>query len=94
MTNRDLEEMYKQMLPSVTAFSPRDSLSEHSSPLGLPKEFSKMEQKLQEGLASALLDDMDFVYNKVKCRRIEGILPKPNKLVEEEMMTFSQRGNR
>ena len=48
MANIDLKEKRKQMLPSVTAFSPRDSLSKLSSPLGLPKEFSDMEQKLQE----------------------------------------------
>jgi hypothetical protein len=31
----------KERLPSVTTFSPRDSLSKLSSPLGLPKEFGK-----------------------------------------------------
>ena len=46
--NRDLKETRKQWLPSVTAFSPRDSLSELGFPLGLAKEFSVMEQKLQE----------------------------------------------
>lgn len=40
--------MRKQWLPSVTTFSPWDSLSELGSPLGLPKEFSEMEQKLHE----------------------------------------------
>ena len=38
----------KERLPSVTTFSPRDSLSKLSSPLGLPKEFALMEQKLKE----------------------------------------------
>ena len=194
--------MRKQMLPLVTAFPPRDSLSKLSSPLGLPKEFAKMEQRLQEmhpkeedrmfyyhssedrlvlshaiywtmtqlqffkgkirkekfflllrqyeeemldaflteddyfpdllrycnilyemlptilmstgmrtdkdarklaaiavvaagyggdmdeELANDLLDDMDFHYNKVKCRKIEGMLPKLMKMVEGEMKSM------
>ena len=136
----------KEMLPSVTTFSPRDSLSKLSSPLGLPKEFflllrqyeeemldaflmeddyfsellrycnilyemlptilmstelrtDKDARKLaaiavvaagyggdmDEGLCNELLDDMDFHYNKVKCRKIEGMLPKLMKMVEGEM---------
>ena len=39
MDKNELREIRKQKLPSVTAFSPRDSLSELSFPLGLPKEF-------------------------------------------------------
>ena len=36
-------------------------------------------------LANALLDDMDFDrYGKVKCLKIEGMLPKLMKMVEGE----------
>ncbi len=50
---------------------------------------------MDEGLANALLDDMDFDrYGKVKCRNIEQMLPKLMKMVEGEMKSFSQRGNR
>ena len=150
--------MRKQMLPLVTTFSPRDSLSKLSSPLGLPKEFflllrqyeeemldaflteddyfsellrsqdlrnerlkvescnilyemlptilgashlrtDKDARKLaaiavvaagyggdmNEELCNELLDDMDFHYNKVKCRKIEGMMPKLMKMVENEM---------
>ena len=31
-----------------------------------------------------LLDDIDFYYNKVKCRKIEKLLPVLSKLVIEE----------
>lgn len=31
---------------------------------------------MPEDLANELLDDIDFFNNKVKCRRIEGIMPK------------------
>ena len=48
VTKDEMKEIRKQMLPLVTTFSPRDSLSKLSSPLGLPKEFAKMEQRLQE----------------------------------------------
>ena len=40
---------------------------------------------VDEELCNELLDDMDFRYNKVKCRKIEGMLPKLMKMVEGEM---------
>ena len=48
---------------------------------------------MDEELANALLDDMDFHYNKVKCRKIELMLPRLMKMVEGEP-SFSQRGSR
>ena len=39
---------------------------------------------MDEELCNELLDDMDFHYNKVKCRKIEGMLPKLMKMVEGE----------
>lgn len=39
---------------------------------------------MPEALAYDLLDDMDFYYNKVKCRKIEQLLPSLTKLVIEE----------
>ena len=43
---------------------------------------------MDEELCNELLDDMDFHYNKVKCRKIEGMLPKLMKMVEGEMKKF------
>ena len=43
---------------------------------------------MDEELCNELLDDMDFHYNKVKCRKIEGMLPKLMKMVESEMSTM------
>ena len=40
---------------------------------------------MDEELCNELLDDMDFHYNKVKCRKIEQMLPKLMKMVESEM---------
>jgi len=40
---------------------------------------------MDEEFCNELLDDMDFHYNKVKCRKIEGMLPKLMKMVESEM---------
>ena len=147
----------------MTTFSPRDSLSKLSSPLGLPKEFflllrqyeeemldaflteddyfsellrsqdlrnerpkvescnilyemlptilmstalrtDKDARKLaaiavvaagyggdmDEELCNEILDDMDFHYNKVKCRKIERMLPKLMKMVEGEMRSMSR----
>ena len=43
---------------------------------------------MDEELCNELLDDMDFHYNKVKCRMIEGMLPKLMKMVEGEMRSM------
>ena len=40
---------------------------------------------MDEELCNELLDDMDFHYNKVKCSKIEGMLPKLMKMVEGEL---------
>lgn len=40
---------------------------------------------MPEELCNELLDDIDYHYNKVKCRKIEAMLPKLQKMVEEEM---------
>ena len=43
---------------------------------------------MDEELANALLDDMDFHYNKVKCRKIEGLMPRLMGMVESETSTM------
>ena len=43
---------------------------------------------MDEKLANELLDDMDFHYNKVKCRKIELMLPKLMKMVEGEVKSM------
>ena len=40
---------------------------------------------MPEELATILIDDIDYHYNKVKCRKIEGMMPKLMKMVESEM---------
>ncbi len=40
---------------------------------------------MPEELANILLDDIDYHFNKVKCRQIELIMPKLMKMVESEM---------
>ena len=40
---------------------------------------------MPDELATILLDDIDYNYNKVKCRRIELMMPKLMKMVEGEM---------
>jgi len=44
---------------------------------------------MPEELCYELLDDMDFHFNKVKCRKIELMLPQLNKMVEEELRSFT-----
>ena len=43
---------------------------------------------MDEELCNELLDDMDFHYNKVKCRKIEVMLPRLMGMVESEMSTM------
>jgi len=45
---------------------------------------------MSEDLCYDLLDDMDFYYNKVKCRKIEKMLPTLKKLVEDEEMAMTR----
>ena len=40
---------------------------------------------MPEDLCNALLDDMDYQFNKVKCRKIEQMMPQLMKIVESEM---------
>lgn len=40
---------------------------------------------MKENLADEILDDMDFVYNKVKCRKIEQMMSRLEVMVAKEM---------
>ena len=40
---------------------------------------------MDEELANELLDDIDYHFNKVKCRKIEGMMPRLMKMAESEM---------
>ena len=40
---------------------------------------------MPEDLCNALLDNIDYSFNKVKCRKIEQMMPQLMKLVESEM---------
>lgn len=46
---------------------------------------------MPESLCNELLDDMDFYYNKVKCRKIKSILPALSKMVAEEQNDFANQ---
>jgi hypothetical protein len=43
---------------------------------------------MPEELADILIDDIDYNYNKVKCRAIEHMMPKLMKMVEGEMSSM------
>ena len=43
---------------------------------------------MPETLCYDLLGDIDFYYNKVKCREIERLLPELNELVQQEQDSF------
>ena len=43
---------------------------------------------MPESLCNELLNDIDFYYNKVKCRKIERMLPVLSKMVIEEQKGF------
>lgn len=40
---------------------------------------------MDEELATELLDDIDYHFDKVKCRKIEGLMPRLMRMVESEM---------
>ena len=39
-------------------------------------------------------DDMDYHYNNAKCRKIEQMMPRPNKMVEREMEGMRHERNK
>ena len=43
---------------------------------------------MPEELANELLDDIDYHFNKVKCRKIEGLMPRLMGMVEREMRSM------
>ncbi len=43
---------------------------------------------MDEGLSNKLLDDIDYHFNKVKCRKIEGLMPRLMGMVESGMSTM------
>lgn len=45
---------------------------------------------MDEELANELLDDIDYFYDKVKCRKIEGLMPRLMKMVESEMKSMGE----
>ena len=45
---------------------------------------------MDEELANELLDDIDYHFNKVKCRKIEMMMPKLMKMVESEMRSMRE----
>ena len=46
---------------------------------------------MPESLCNELLDDIDFYYNKVKCRKIERMLPALSKMVIEQQNDFAKQ---
>lgn len=45
---------------------------------------------MDEELCNELLDDMDYHFNKVKCRKIEVMMPRLMGMVEEEMKSMGE----
>ena len=46
---------------------------------------------MDEVLADELLDDIDYHFNKVKCRKIEAMIPQLYKFVENEVKNFDKK---
>ena len=47
---------------------------------------------MPEALCNSLLDDIDYYNDKVKCRKIEQMMPLLMKMVESEMKNFRPEG--
>ena len=66
----------KERLPSVTTFSPRDSLSKLSSPLGLPKEFFLLLRQYQEEMLDAFLTEDEYSSELLRSQDLRNERPK------------------
>jgi hypothetical protein len=66
----------------------KDNKKEFILWLNVPKVTAYYGGDMKEVKANELLDDIDFYYNKVKCRKIEQMLPTLNKLVVAEQQSW------
>ena len=69
-------KLRKEKLPSVTTFSPRDSLSKLSSPLGLPKEFFLLLRQYEEEMLDAFLTEDDYFSELLRSQDLRNERPK------------------
>ena len=78
-----------EMLPTILGASHLTSEKDSPKLAAISLVAAGYAGDMDEELANELLDDMDFDRNgKVKCRKIEGMLPKLMNMVEGEMKSL------
>ncbi len=81
--------LYEALIPITTGVYNLHTDKEARKLAGITMIAAGYVGDLPEDLCNDLLDDIDFHFNKVRCRKIEQMLPQLNKMVEEEIKGFA-----
>lgn len=74
-----------EMLPTILGASHLRTEKDARKLAAIPMVAAGYAGDMDEDLANELLDDIDYHFNKVKCRKIELMMPKLTGFVEREM---------
>ena len=77
--------LYETLIPIITGVYDLHTDKDARKLAGITMIAAGYAGDMSEDLSNDLLDDIDFQFNKVRCRKIEQILPQLNKMVEEEI---------
>ena len=75
-----------EMLPTILGASHLRTEKDASKLAAIALVAAGYAGDMPEDLANALLDDIDYYNNKVKCRKIEQMMPQLMKMVEGESL--------
>ena len=74
-----------EIMPTILMSSPLRSEKDARKLAAIALVAAGYAGDMPENLCNALLDDIDYSFNKVKCRKIESMMPQLMKMVESEM---------
>ena len=77
--------LYETLIPIITGVYDLYTDKDARKLAGITMIAAGYAGDMSEDLCNDLLDDIDFHFNKVRCRKIEQMLPQLNKMVEEEI---------
>ena len=77
--------LYETLIPIITGVYDLYTDKDARKLAGITMIAAGYAGDMSEDLCNDMLDDIDFHFNKVSCRKIEQILPQLNKMVEEEI---------
>ena len=77
--------MYETLIPVITGVYSLHTDKDARKLAGITMIAAGYAGDMSKDLCNDLLNDIDFHFNKVRCRKIEQMIPQLNKMVEEEI---------